>query len=554
MKIRKFLSCITACAVMSAIPVKRESSAAYIYWQDYYREAIDEFMKSDEYTERSKFSIADVTGDEMPELIISLDDCHAGTCRIYTVYDSRLIRFGKIGSNGLISYCPETNAVIDGFMGQGVSNVTYWHIKNNRMIEDCRLYNDAGAKVDEPAVYKINDEPVTKEEYDAARSTYVSGECVTLGRDYELTEADINYGFSGNWRDLYSDVFVNIRNEERNPVDYKFNLYDLNSDNIPEMFLFYDDTVTIYTVSDGMLYSLGRYSGDVMIYPELEIVRIDNYEVNYNSTSLYKYEYDMLKPVSEGSTNYSYFITDGNFTADTSYYNLFRDYSDETVVYIQGIYGIGEEAVDYGLEQMNINSAQQLDERQKEIYLSLIVDDGFFDYSGMKYNFRRFGLYDIDSDGVTELFINTPDELYVYTIKDDKPVMLEKLYLPAPVPGSHVAEIFYDTEKKFFSVSQGSEWWFSDGMLLQIDMAKCLSDEDAFMIDGNEASRDEYFRALDNHIGVNSFQIQLPYNMQNNYLDIFIGDKLIDRVNVVEDIMMTIPLKYQGNGGSEYEA
>ncbi|MCM1133215.1 MAG: hypothetical protein NC340_07055 [Ruminococcus flavefaciens] len=164
-------------------------------WQKAYKQELFDFMDSDDYftgsdiIEPSAFSLYDLNTDGTPELIISENTSHAGSCHIYT-YDGELIYLGKYGAYGGMG-CYEDNGTICTYnIGQGIEHEGFFRLENNEINMLAMFYNDVGYRGKEQATFKCNDTEVTEDEYNAKLAEYRGIEYVSLGRDYSFEEID----------------------------------------------------------------------------------------------------------------------------------------------------------------------------------------------------------------------------------------------------------------------------------------------------------------------------------------------------------------------------
>ena len=72
-------------------------------WQEPFETVIMAFKTSDRCTDTSMFEIRDLTGDDIPELIISPSDDVASKCEVYRLIGSRADLITNAGSYGTIS-------------------------------------------------------------------------------------------------------------------------------------------------------------------------------------------------------------------------------------------------------------------------------------------------------------------------------------------------------------------------------------------------------------------------------------------------------------------
>lgn len=164
-------------------------------WQKAYKQALFDFMESDEYfsgddiIEHSAFSIYDLNTDGTPELIISPNTSHAASCNIYT-YDNELISLGRMGSFGDMGYYEDNGTICSYNIGQGIEYEIFNRLENNQINMIAKFYNDVGYRGKEQATYEFNDTEITEDEYNAKLEEYRGIEYVSLGRDYSFDEID----------------------------------------------------------------------------------------------------------------------------------------------------------------------------------------------------------------------------------------------------------------------------------------------------------------------------------------------------------------------------
>ena len=82
MKKNKILTVIISLAVTAAVLPCRRISAETTDWTALYRQQLLQFMKSEDCTSGSAFSLVDISCDSIPELIISEGTAPEDKCRI----------------------------------------------------------------------------------------------------------------------------------------------------------------------------------------------------------------------------------------------------------------------------------------------------------------------------------------------------------------------------------------------------------------------------------------------------------------------------------------
>lgn len=163
-------------------------------WQKAYKQALFDFMDSNEYfmgseiIEHSAFSLYDLNTDGTPELIISENTSHAGSCHIYT-YNNGLIYLKKMGAYGDIGYYEDNGTIVHSNLGQGIEHEIFNRLENNQINMIAKFYNDVGYLGDD-GVFKLNDTEITEDEYKTKLAEYRGSEFVSLGRDYSFDEID----------------------------------------------------------------------------------------------------------------------------------------------------------------------------------------------------------------------------------------------------------------------------------------------------------------------------------------------------------------------------
>ena len=193
-------------------------------WVKAYKRIIDNYINEPKQTALDCMcSLYDITGDGIPELLISGSDVHASGVEIYSYSNNKVIKFARrskfdnelyysFGSWGVVQYCPENGLLVDSYTGQGVMITTYYSFENGNMkevirLEDGSLVTEMPNYSEDEIYYKINDKLVTKKEYEKAYEKY-SGETISLGRTIGIK------GLTYDEQEMYIDeVWDKILNE-----------------------------------------------------------------------------------------------------------------------------------------------------------------------------------------------------------------------------------------------------------------------------------------------------------------------------------------------------
>lgn len=404
MKIRKIISAALICAVLGGALPCADISADETDWKTLYEDTLYEYMEATSYYKYSRFSLNDINGDNIPELIISEDSVHMAQCLVYTIYNDELLYLGKYGAYGFLGYYSDLDVITQYNIGQGYEFTSFSRLENGEVNLLCSFENNLGAApTDEDIYYKVNGSEVTKEEYNAALDEYKGESFVSLGQDYKFSEQSIKNAISGNynWRELYREKLYEFKQSEDYSEDYMFDLYDINGDNIPELFISnWYSPAEIYTVYEGQLTSLGTV-GDVnsttSVYYRPDLGEIEVYTpVNVSFMKLDKTKLTVTDEFVKISEGYEH---NGEILSRLEYYDTFDSASN---IVIGRKYNFGDAAVEYALR-----ADDKLTSMHRAIYIyKLFQLKAEFGHEGDDYepiDDAQFELCDLNGDGYAEL-------------------------------------------------------------------------------------------------------------------------------------------------------
>lgn len=238
---KRILSIGLLAAVLTGCTAQNAENSNTDNWLTAYQSLLQDFMQSENFIENdaakspyyngSAFSLYDMTGDGIPELILSPDDSHGSACTIYS-YQDTLTELGELGSFGKMRYEPETNVLVSSFTGQGTTTTVFYRAENGELQKLAELYDNSGAV--SPAVYQINGEDASGEDYQAVWEQYTGENSVILGRDHMLTDSIIAAALteSADWMQTYRIVLNDYLDSGA-----AFSIRDVNGDGTPELFL-----------------------------------------------------------------------------------------------------------------------------------------------------------------------------------------------------------------------------------------------------------------------------------------------------------------------------
>lgn len=517
MKIRKIISSALACAVLAGALPCADISAAEADWKTLYEDTLYEYMETTNYYKYSRFSLNDINGDNIPELIISEDSSHIAQCLVYTIYNDELLYLGKYGAYGFLGYYSDLDVITQHNIGQGNEFTSFSRLENGEVNLLCSFENNLGAApTDEDIYYKVNGSEVTKEEYNAALDEYKGESFVPLGQDYKFSEQSIKNAISGNynWRELYREKLHQFKQSEDYSDDYMFDLYDINGDNIPELFISnWYSPAEIYTVYEGQLTSLGTVGdGITSVYyrPDLGEIRVYTYE----NTSFMKLDKTKLTVTDE-------FI---QISAELEYEHngkscTWKEYSDAVYstpeIFIGRKYNFGDAAVEYALR-----ADDKLTSMHRAIYIyKLFQLKAKFGHEGDDYDpidDAQFELCDLNSDGYAELAFS-PSISYaggacsIFSAGNRKLVNYGYLGVYGDFSYNAESNLVYILNNRmgltygaFYKL--GSEEWEQvisynkrDEDYVDEHKSMGIDDDYEYKLNGEEVSHDEYYAAVEEY-------------------------------------------------------
>ena len=236
-------------------------------WQEPFETVIMAFKNSDRCTDTSMFEIRDLTGDDVPELIISPSDDVASKCEVYRLIGSRADLITNAGSYGTLDYIPSENAIGFAYEGEGFTMGEYQTYQDGSFSTAVSFYTNAGSAASGAVIfYKINDEDVTLAKYQEALIPYQDVFTVKVGRKYSLGTNAVNYAIrrSKCWNDVLTDeqkqLYRDKLTERMNSADLHdaaFEIVDLDLNELPEIvvstgLLNDSETRILYLDTDGV--------------------------------------------------------------------------------------------------------------------------------------------------------------------------------------------------------------------------------------------------------------------------------------------------------------
>ena len=187
-------------------------------WQDAYAEFLRKIMYDrEEYHYMTPlFQLAYVNDDDIPELVVIYGTAHFESPYLYTYYEGEVIpvnhegktdeEANRYGVYGAFIYKERANKIYIADMHMGYESVITWKLNDDMTAARVHYFNNNEAAVPEKEQfeYYVDDEKVTKEEYDEMYAAY------EMEDDYTNIDP-----FANNVPELNEDNIVEVLGVER---------------------------------------------------------------------------------------------------------------------------------------------------------------------------------------------------------------------------------------------------------------------------------------------------------------------------------------------------
>ena len=295
----------------SEMPVNGEqtdmSNVSNVSWDKIYRSELEEFKKSKDFGDTARFTVYDINDDLVPELIISFGELGNKTFLVRTLNDSVYTAFDPITNCDQLSYVMDRSLLtaVRYHDDIQVQNVQLYRIKSGVMA-------NVGSFQRSNTAAKVDGVPVTDDKFDEEYNHYISGFIKSMGLDFGFDDETIDaaLGDASDWKEGYEAVLNDYLKYKKQYDDNHFSLYDLNGDDIPELFVsggyHYAPYVDVYSWN-GCAVPVGTFGtdGTIGFDPDNKelISSVDN--PSYTAGSVYSFD-------SEGNYKFTEIFSYGN--------------------------------------------------------------------------------------------------------------------------------------------------------------------------------------------------------------------------------------------------
>lgn len=150
-----------------------------------YLEFLTEYVQNskDGKGQGARFSLVFVDDDDIPELLLMEDDCHARGVKVFTYYQEQVAELGAFGSFGLMQYVERAGLIFSHYMGHGESDNDFFEIKEGQAVLICNMHSTPYRKNGiDTKLYEIDGVAVNEETYQSRWKTlYEDQDYVLIG-------------------------------------------------------------------------------------------------------------------------------------------------------------------------------------------------------------------------------------------------------------------------------------------------------------------------------------------------------------------------------------
>ena len=270
------------------------SEIANVDWSLIYRDAIEDFKKSDNFDETARFTVYDINEDRIPELIISYGTEDDTTYLIKSLSDQNVYtEFEPISDGGQMYFS----------MNRNLPAIFFFNYEtNSQIVQLYRLKNSKLANVYTfeitDNIYKMNGQECTEEEYNDEYTLLLSGVIKDMGTDFGFDDDSIDaaLGNKASMEEGYAAVLSDYLSQMQYNQNMKstYSLMDVNGDEVPELFvsvgIAFAPSVSVYSWN-GCVVPVGSFGSDGTIgyFPESGELWGEYHAPSYTAGSFYKF-------------------------------------------------------------------------------------------------------------------------------------------------------------------------------------------------------------------------------------------------------------------------
>lgn len=263
-------------------------------WRSVYLDVLHEYQEQNRNSANASFSLYDISGDDVPELVICGDQY-----RVYS-YQDELLDLGEQWKRYQnVYYYPDTSTISVYSAGIGTTHRTCYQLINGSISETVCFStvmksSDENSDIECYTEYSVNDEVVTEREYQNAYDSVITEHYQCLGRDFALQDVFIEEALTEgtDWQQVYRNVLYGCIEQVQATDSVRFSFCDVTNDGIPELFLGYGAELSpncyVLGVQNGLI-SLGKHGcyGTVNYHPEKKLFYCHDIHQGYETGMYY---------------------------------------------------------------------------------------------------------------------------------------------------------------------------------------------------------------------------------------------------------------------------
>ncbi|WP_294752090.1 hypothetical protein [uncultured Ruminococcus sp.] len=227
------------------LAVKTSPESVAFDWQEVYQNKLEQFKVSADLTDTSMFDLCDITGDGVPELIISPSDDASASCDVYSLIGTDIAKIASCGSFGQFSFVPSLLVIGYEYEGEEFTIGEYQKYNEGFYDIDFSYYNNMNSASSGAVIrYELNGDNVSLAEYEEKVNGYKQEDSFTVGRKYSFGDEAMDYAIhcGESWKEVLTDAQKKKYKEKLDEVlknassaDSAFELADLDGNELPEI-------------------------------------------------------------------------------------------------------------------------------------------------------------------------------------------------------------------------------------------------------------------------------------------------------------------------------
>lgn len=229
----------------SLLDVNTAPSDVTFDWQQPFKMIISSFKNSDRYSDDSMFDLCDLTGDDIPELVLSPSSGASSQCDVYMIIGDTADLIATTGAYGTFQYIPTQTAIGFSYDGESFSTGEYLTFKDGSFNKEFDFYNNSGSASSGTTIrYEINSNEVTLAKYEEYLHLYRDFVTAEIGRKYTMGDNAVNYALYNTecWSAVMKDDQKQLYKEKLDSIlaepdlnDAAFEIADLDVNGVPEV-------------------------------------------------------------------------------------------------------------------------------------------------------------------------------------------------------------------------------------------------------------------------------------------------------------------------------